>query len=150
MLEQRLEQEIKAALLAGDQTTATTLRGLKSVLLNVKVAEGKRDTGLSDDQVIAIFSKEAKKRQESADMYVQGGNQSRADAELTEKALIETYLPKQLDEAAVMQVVDQTIKELGVTDIKGLGQVIGAVKVKTAGAADGAVIASLVKDRLSQ
>lgn len=150
MLEQRLEQEIKAALLAGDQTTATTLRGLKSVLLNVKVAEGKRDTGLSDDQVIAIFSKEAKKRQESADMYVQGGNQSRADAELTEKTLIETYLPKQLDEAAVMQVVDQTVKELGVTDIKGLGQVIGAVKVKTAGAADGAVIARLVKDRLSQ
>lgn len=150
MLEQRLEQEIKAALLAGDQITATTLRGLKSALLNVKVAEGKRDTGLGDEQVIAIFSKEAKKRQESADMYLQGGRPEKADAELAEKALIETYLPKQLDEAAIAQIIEATVNELGVSDMKGLGQVIAAVKTKTAGAADGGLIARLVKERLSQ
>ncbi|MDB5169891.1 MAG: hypothetical protein JWN82_287 [Candidatus Saccharibacteria bacterium] len=150
MLEQRLEQEIKAALIGGDSVKVTTLRGLKSVLLNVKVAEGTRDTPMSDDQIIAIFSKEAKKRQESADLYVQGGNQPMADAELTEKALIETYLPAQLDEAAIAAVVDATITELGVSTMQGMGQVIGTVKVKTAGAADGGVIARLVKERLSQ
>ena len=150
MLEQRLEQEIKAALLAGDSVKATTLRGLKATLLNVKVAEGTRDQAMADEQVITIFSKEAKKRQESADLYVQGGNQPMADAELAEKALIETYLPAQLDEATIAAVVDQTIAELGVSGMQAMGQVIGAVKAKTAGAADGGIIARLVKERLGQ
>lgn len=150
MLEQRLEQEIKAALLAGDSVKATTLRGLKSVILNVKVAEGTRNTAMPDEQIIALFGKEAKKRQESAELYAQGGNQAKADAELAEKALIETYLPAQLDEAAVAAVIDETIAELGVNDMKGMGPVIASVKTKTAGAADGGVIARLVKERLSQ
>ncbi|HEY1063682.1 MAG TPA: GatB/YqeY domain-containing protein [Candidatus Saccharimonadales bacterium] len=150
MLEQRLEQDIKAALLAGDSVKATTLRGLKATLLNVKVAEGTRDQAMSDDQVIAIFSKEAKKRQESADLYVQGNNPTMAEAELAEKAIIETYLPEQLDEAAITTVIDETIAELGVGGVQAMGQVIGAVKAKTAGAADGGVIARLVKERLSQ
>src|SRR5437870_5728591 len=101
MLENKLEQDIKDALLAGNSQKVTTLRTLKSALLNVKVAEGKRESGLSDDEVIAIFSKEAKKRQESADLYQQGGDATRAAAELTEKAIIEEYLPAQLSEAEV-------------------------------------------------
>jgi uncharacterized protein len=149
MLEERLEQDIKAALLAGESVKVTTLRGLKSTLLNVKVAEGTRDKAMTDEQVIAIFSKEAKKRQESADLYVQGGNQTSADAELAEKALIETYLPAQLDEAEVVKIVDETISELGAVDMKGMGPVIAAVKTKTAGAAEGALVARLVKERLS-
>lgn len=150
MLEQRLEQDIKSALLAGDSVKATTLRGLKATLLNVKVAEGTRNQEMSDEQIIGLFSKEAKKRQESADLYVQGGNQVKADQELTEKTIIETYLPAQLDEAAIASVVDETIAELGATDMKSMGQVIGAVKAKTAGTADGGVIAKLVKERLGQ
>lgn len=149
MLEERLEQDIKAALLSGDSVTVTTLRGLKATLLSAKVANGTRGSVMPDEEVIAIFSKEAKKRQESADLYEQGGNQAMADAERAEKALIETYLPAQLDEAAIVEVVEATIIELGVADMKGMGQVIAAVKAKTAGAADGAVIARLVKERLS-
>src|ERR1700752_3547961 len=99
MLEQRLEQDIKTALLAGDKSRALTLRGLKAALLNVKVATGKRESGLTDAEVLPILSKEAKKRQESADLYQQGGNQEKAEAELTEKAIIEEYLPAQLSEA---------------------------------------------------
>lgn len=150
MLEQRLEQEIKAALIAGDSIKVTTLRGLKAVMLNVKVAEGTRDTVMSDEQIIGLFAKEVKKRQESADMYVQGGNQAMADAELTEKALIETYLPAQLDEAAIITIVDQTITELGAAGMQSMGPVMASVKAKTAGAADGSMIARLVKERLSQ
>lgn len=149
MLEERLEQDIKAALLSGDSVTVTTLRGLKAVLLSTKVANGTRGSVMSDEDVIAIFSKEAKKRQESADLYEQGGNQAMADAERAEKRLIETYLPAQLDEAAIAAVVEATITELGVADMKGMGPVIASVKAKTAGAADGAVIARLVKERLS-
>ena len=113
MLEQRLEQDIKSALLAGNSARVTTLRGLKSAVLNVKVAEGKRDSGLSDDEVIAIFSKEAKKRQESAALYSQGGDETRASAELSEKAIIEEYLPAQLSEAEVAAIVDEIIANTG-------------------------------------
>ena len=148
MLEQQLEQDIKTALLAGDATRVMTLRGLKSTLLNVKVATGKRESGLSDEEVLPVFSKEAKKRQESADLYRQGGNQAKADAELAEKAIIEAYLPAQLGEAEIAKLVDEAISQTGASGQKAMGQVIGAVRAQTAGSADGAAIARLVKEKL--
>lgn len=148
-LEETLEQDIKTALLAGDSSKVTTLRGLKSALLNVKVAEGKRDSGLSDDEVLAILAKEAKKRQESADLYIQGGDQTRADNELAEKAIIEAYLPAQLSEAEITELVTQVIAELGVSGPQAMGQVIGQVKARAGASADGALIAQIVKSQLS-
>lgn len=148
MLEQKLEQDIKTALLAGDKTKVTTLRGLKAVLLNVKVATGKRDEGLSDDEVLAQFSKQAKQRQESADLYKQGGNVEKADAELTEKALIETYLPTQLSETEIADLIDKVISETGASGQSAMGQVIGEVKKRAGAAADGSIIARLAKEKL--
>lgn len=147
-LEQRLEQDIKDALLSGDKTRATTLRGLKAVLLNVKVAEGKRESGLSDQEVQAVLAKESKKRQESADLYGQGGNQDRADAELAEKAVIDAYLPAQLSEADIAKLADDVIARTGAAGPQAMGQVIGQVKAKAGAAADGAVIARIVKEKL--
>lgn len=150
MLEQQLEQDIKAAMLAKQADKVTTLRGLKAAILSVKVAQGTRGEDMPDDQVITLLSKEAKKRQESADLYLQGGNQPKADAELAEKAIIEAYLPEQMDEADILACVDDVIAELEAKDIKAMGQVIGMVKKKVGAAADGAVVARLVKQRLSQ
>lgn len=148
MLEQQLEQDIKAALLAGDSTKTTTLRGLKASLLNVKVAQGKRDSGLSDEEVLKVFAKEAKQRQESADMYVQGGSQDKADAELVEKAIIEAYLPAQLSEDEIGKLIDAAIAASGASGPQAMGQVIGQVKAQAGASADGAVIARLVKEKL--
>lgn len=148
MLEQQLEQDIKAALLAGDSTKTTTLRGLKASLLNVKVAQGKRDSGLSDEEVLKVFAKEAKQRQESADMYVQGGSQDKADAELVEKAIIEAYLPAQLSEDEISKLIDEAIAASGASGQQAMGRVIGQVKAKAGASADGAVIARLVKEKL--
>jgi hypothetical protein len=148
MLEQKIEQDIKTALLAGDSRRVSTLRGLKAVLLNVKVATGKRESGLSDEEVLTQLSKQAKQRQESADMYVQGGDQSRADAELAEKAIIEAYLPAQLSEAEITKLIDEVITETGASGQAAMGQVIGQVKQKAGAAADGSVIARLVKEKL--
>jgi uncharacterized protein YqeY len=148
MLEEKLEQDIKAALLAGDSKKATTLRGLKSTLLNIKVATGKRETGLGDDEVIAAFAKEAKKRQESADLYKQGGNEAKADDELAEKAIIEGYLPEQLSEEELVELIDQVISETGASGPQAMGQVIGQVKAKAGATADGGLIAKLVKEKL--
>lgn len=149
MLERRLDDDIKTALLAGDKQLATTLRGLKSVLLNVKVATGKRDSGLTDDEVLPILAKQAKQRQESADMYAQGGSPDRAEAELAEKAIIESYLPKQLAEDEIKIMVAEVIASSGASDMSAMGQVIGQVKQKAGASADGAVIARLVKEALS-
>ena len=148
MLEQRLEDDIKTALLAHDSERATTLRTIKSVLLSVKVNTGKRDSGLTDDEVITIFAKEAKKRQESADLYVQGGSQDRADKELAEKAIIETYLPAQLSEADVIKLVEAAIADTPEQGNAAIGQIIGKVKAQAGASADGALIAKLVRERL--
>lgn len=148
MLEEQIEKDLKTALLARDSQKVTTLRGLKSVLLNEKVAKGKRESGLSDDEVLATLGKEAKKRQESADLYVQGGDQNRADNELAEKKIIEVYLPEQLSEDEIAAMVDEVITATGAEGQQAMGQVIGQVKQKAGAAADGAVIARIVKEKL--
>lgn len=148
MLKRRIEQDLKTALLAGDKQRATVLRGLKSAILYVEVAKGLREQGLPDEEIITLLYKEAKKRQESADLYAKGGSEDRQTTELAEKAIIEEYLPKQLDETEIAAVIDTVIADLGITSSQAMGQVIGAVKQRTAGATDGALIARLVKERL--
>lgn len=149
MIKDKLTQDLKTALLAKDSDRATLIRGLKSAILYAEVAEGIRDTGLSDEACIAIFQKEAKKRQESADMYSKGGAPDRAAKELAEKRLIEDYLPQQLSEAEISEIIDGIVAEMGMVDVKSMGQVIGAVKAQTKGSADGAIIAKLVKEKLT-
>lgn len=148
MLKQQLEQDLKAALLGGDKDRVTTLRGLKSIILYEEVAKGAREDGLTDEAILVLFAKEAKKRQESADLYVQGDNQPKADAELAEKAIIEGYLPKQMDDDELSAIVEAVIAGFGDITPQAMGQVIGQVKQKTEGRADGARIAKAVKERL--
>jgi uncharacterized protein YqeY len=137
-------------MLSGDSLRVETLRGLKSVILYADVATKKRDTGgVDDDEVLTLLAKEVKKRQESADLYVQGGSQERADKELAEKAIIEAYLPAQMSEEEITTIIDAIIAEQGAEGMQAMGKVIGAVKAKTGNSADGSVIARLVKERLN-
>jgi uncharacterized protein YqeY len=149
-LEATLDQDLKAALLSHDAPTVSTLRMLKSALLYAKVAAGSKGSELDDDTVISIFSKEAKKRQESADLFARGGNRAKADAELAEKATIEKYLPAQLSEDEVKTLVDEVVSALPDADPSKMGQIIGQVRAKAGAAADGGTIARLVKERLAQ
>lgn len=150
MLKVRLDQDVKTALLAGDMVLVTTLRGLKSVILYAEVAKGTRNDGLSDEEIVALFSKEAKKRQESADLYLRGGNEEKAQAELSEKAVIEQYLPSQISDEELSRIVDEAIAESGATGLQMMGQVIGTVKRKVGAGADGGRVAMLVKQKLVQ
>jgi len=143
-----INQDLKQAMLAGDKILVTTLRGLKSALLYAEVAKGLREQGLPDQQVIELLGKEAKKRQESVDLYTQGGSPERAEAELAEKKVIEKYLPAQLSEAAVRELVTDVIAEIGATDMTAMGSVMTAVKERTQGTADGALIANIVREAL--
>lgn len=145
-LKTQLDQALKTALLGGDSFTATTIRGLKSAILYAEVAAKKRDTGLTEDEIITLFYKEAKKRQESADFYVQGKSQERADKELREKALIEAFLPAQITDEDLFAMVDEA---MAANQGAQMGQIIGAVKQKAGSSVDGGRIAAAVKQRLS-
>ncbi|HEX8762238.1 MAG TPA: GatB/YqeY domain-containing protein [Candidatus Saccharimonadales bacterium] len=150
MLKQQIEQDLKQALLSGDKDRATTLRGLKSVILYAEVAEGIRDSGLPDDKIIALFAKEAKKRQESADFFVKGGSEERATKELAEKEIIESYLPKQLSDEGLWAIVDAAIIETEADGPGAMGKVISVVKQKVGAQADGGRVANAVKERLTR
>lgn len=148
-IKEQIENDIKQAMLSGDKTLTTTLRTVKSAALNLEVANGSREQGLSDAEFIDLLTKEAKRRQESADMYTHGGSPERAEAELAEKAVIEKYLPTQLSDEELSTLVNDVINELGVSGPQAMGQVIGEVKKRSAGQADGGRIASLVKAGLA-
>lgn len=149
-IKERIDADLKTALLGGDKVMATTLRTLKSAILYAEVAKGNRDVGLSDDEVIDIFTKEAKKRQESADLYTQGGSPDKAAAELAEKEVIAKYLPAQLSDDELKQVIDEVVTAMGAAGPQAMGQVIGGVKAKVGATAEGAKIAQFVKERLAQ
>jgi len=147
-LKELIDQDLKAALLGGDRTKVDTLRGLKSVILYDEVAKGKKDTGISDTEIITLLQKEVKKRQESADLYLSGGDSARSTQELTEKAIIEAYLPKGLTDVELDKLVDDIINQMDNPDVSQMGKIITAAKEKSGGAADGAMLAKLVKEKL--
>lgn len=147
-IKDQIDSDIKQAMLAGNKTLVTTLRSLKSAILYVEVARGSRDEGLSDIEATEVLSKEAKKRQESADMYVQGNNPERAQAEIDEKLIIEKYLPAQLSDEELKNLVEDVIKEIKIEDNKNMGIIISEVKKRSNGQADGGRIAQIVKDSL--
>lgn len=148
-IKEQLEKDIKTAMLAGEKTLVTTLRGLKSVILYAEVASGDREAGLPEEQVISLLQKEAKKRQESADLYRTGNNIEKAEHEEAEKKVIDQYLPQQLSEEDVRSLVEEEATKMGTPTLQQMGQLIGAVKQASGGAADGALIARLVKERLA-
>lgn len=149
-LKQRINDDIKTALLSGNRFTAETLRGLKAAILNEEVAKGKRDDGLDDVAVEQIIAKEIKKRHESAALYEKGDRQESADAERAEADVLQAYLPEQASEMEIQTVIDEIVSTTGATGPQAMGSVIGAVKGRFGSAADGATIARLVKETLQK
>lgn len=148
-LKAQLDNDLKAALLGGDRFRAEVLRGLKAVILNEEVAQGKRDEGLDDTTIQTLIVREVKKRADSATQYQAAGRPELVEAEQAESKVIEAYLPEQASEADIQDVIDETIAAMGVSGPQAMGQVIGAVKGKLGNAADGGTIARLVKQALS-
>lgn len=150
MIKQTIDQDIKSAMLAGEKDTVLALKTLKSAILYAEVAAGKRDEGLPDADVIALLQKELKKRGEAAQLYEKGGNAKSAAWERFEEGVIKKYLPQQLNEAEINVLIDEAIAELNIElNNQAMGRIIGSVKEKSKGAADGGLVARLVKARLT-
>ncbi len=148
-IKQSIEKDLKTALLSGDKEKATVLRGLKSVILNAEISQNKRDTCLDDETITTLLSKEVKSRIESAELYSQGGSPDRAQKELAEKNIIESYLPAQLSDQELLNFIVEAVAQTQATSMADMGKVIGLVKSQVGGQADGSRIARLVKEQLS-
>jgi uncharacterized protein YqeY len=149
-LKQRIADDLKAALLGGDRFVASVLRGLKAAILNEEVAQGKREEGLDEATIEQIIAKEVKKRNESTVLYEQGGRPELAQTEQKEADVLRQYLPKQLSEQELETIVAETIHSLGVQGSAAMGQVMGTVKKRVGTAADGSMLAKIVKQSLSK
>src|SRR5579871_2509392 len=141
-LQERVSQEIKAAMLAKDADRLSALRMLKSALGYAQI-ERKTDQ-LPDADVIAIVQKEVKKRRDSVEQFEKGGRPELAVKEKQEITVLETFLPAAMTPEELETLVKSTIQELGATCKKDMGPVIKAVQVKAAGRADGKTVSGIV------
>lgn len=145
-IEEKVQNDMKAAMLAKDQPRLESIRAVKAVLLLLKTSP----EGLTEDSAMKALQKEVKKRKESAEIYTTQGRQDLADVELFQAGVIEAYLPKQMDEAELRTALEQLISETGATSAADMGKVMGAATKKFAGKADGKLISAIVKDLLSK
>lgn len=148
MLKDTINADLKTAMLSGDKTRVEVLKMLKSALLYKEVELGVRDSGLTEDQAIEVLIKEAKKRQDAAEMYQKAGNNVKAEAELSEQAVTRQYLPAQMSDEDLTTIVDQVLASSGEVSMKDMGRIIGAVKVTVGNTADGSRISMIVKQKL--
>ena len=148
-LKEQINNDLKAALLGGDRFVGDTLRNLKAAILNEEVAQGKRDTGLSDEDIEKVIAREVKKRNESITIYEQNGRPELAETERKEAEVLAKYLPEQLSEDEIRAIVVAKVAELGASGTQAMGQVIGALKQQLGNTADGATLAKIVKETLA-
>ena len=149
-LKERITSEMKAALLGGNRFRGDVLRNVKAAILNEEVSLGKRDEGLSDAEVEKVLAREVKKRIESAELYRSNGRIELAESEEKEAAILREFLPEQLSKAEVVAIVEDVVASTNDVSMQKIGQVIGAVKQKVGNAADGALIARIVKEKLTK
>ena len=147
-LEEKINQDIKAAMIAKDNAKLRGLRAIKAAILLAKTEKGGSED-LSEDTEIKVLQKLVKQRKESAEIYKTQNREDLYQIEVEEQNVIEEYLPKQLDRAEVESIIRQIIQETRATSDKDNGKVMGAANQKLAGQADGRTISEVVKSLLS-
>jgi len=137
---ERVQEDTRAAMKAGERERVGTLRMLASSLQQDR-KEGKGDA-------VAVLHRERKKRIEAAEAFESGGRADRAEAERFEAALIEAYLPEQVSDEELDRIVVAAIESTGASDVKEMGKVIGVVMGQVHGRADGKRVSTMVRERL--
>ena len=143
-----ISNDIKEAMKARDKVRLDTLRNIKKVFIEAKTAPGANDV-LEDVDALKILAKLAKQGKESAVTYIQQNRQDLADAELSQVAVIEEYLPKQMSESEIEDTVKKIIENTSAQGMKDMGKVMGIATKQMAGMADGRVISAIVQRLLA-
>jgi uncharacterized protein YqeY len=147
-LKEKLQNDLTEAMRARDEVRSSTIRMVLTAIKNEEVS-GKEARDLSDAEVITVLSREAKKRREAAEAFEQAGANDRAANEKAEGVIIAEYLPAQLSEAELKDLIASAIAETGATGPQQMGLVMKSIQPKIAGRADGGIVSSLVKAALS-
>lgn len=147
-LEERINQDIKAAMMAKEKVKLEALRAIKSAILLAKT-DGEHKDSLSTDVEMKILQKQYKQRKDAAEQYIQAGRQELADKELEEAAFIEEYLPKMLSAEELKAELVKIIEQVGAKAPSDMGKVMGVASKALAGKADGKAISEMVKQILA-
>lgn len=147
-LENRINADIKSAMMAKESQKLEALRGIKAALLLAKTSKEAVNGEITEEAGLKIIQKLVKQRQESAEIYKANGRADLADQELYQAGIIEAYLPKQMSEDEIKSGIQNIITNLGATSLKDMGKVMGAASKEFAGKADNKMIAELVKKLL--
>lgn len=148
-LKDRMRVDLTAAIKGRDEVRSSTLRMLLTAITNAEVA-GKSQVELSDDDIVTVLSTEAKKRREAATAFDEGGRSAMADKERAELVVIGDYLPAQLSEAEIVEIVTRAVEQTGAAGegMKAMGKVMGIVSPQVKGKADGSQVAAEVRRQL--
>lgn len=150
MIQKQVKDEIIVAMKAKDSLKVETFRGLSAAFTNELVATKRKPTDeLSDDEALTVIRREVKKRKEAADAFEKGGRADAAEKERAEQALLEVFLPAMMSEEEVQKVVEAKKAELGVSEKKDMGRLMGAVMQELKGKAEGDVVKSAVDNALT-
>ncbi len=147
-LKEKLQSDLTAAMRARDEVKSSTIRMVLTAIKNEEVS-GKEARDLTDAEIITVLSREAKKRREAAEAFEQAGAADRAAAEKAEGVVIAEYLPKQLSESEIKELIAAAIAETGAAGPAQMGLVMKSLQPKIAGKADGGLVSGLVKAALS-
>ena len=139
---------MKEAMKAKDQNALASLRAIKSAILLAQTETGSKEE-LSEDQELKILQKLVKQRKDSAAIFKEQGREDLAEPELAQAEVISKFLPEQLSEEEVANLVEEIIANTGASSMKDMGKVMGQASAKLAGKADGKLISTIVKSKLS-
>ena len=148
-IKETLQKDLIEAIRGRNEITSGTIRMVLTAITNEEVA-GKEARVLSDEEVITVLSREAKKRREAAEAFETAGRADKSALEKSEGEVIARYLPAQLSEADIAAIIAEAIASTGAQGPADMGKVMGAVKPKIAGKADGGVVSALVKAALNK
>ncbi|MCB9820608.1 GatB/YqeY domain-containing protein [Candidatus Nomurabacteria bacterium] len=144
-LQNDIKEQIKQALMAKDQTRLSTVRGISSAITNTLVAKGKTPQDeLSDEEVLEVITKLAKQRKDSISQFEAGGRTDLVESEKAELAVLKEFLPEEMSEDAIKEVIEKYKSDLGIDDPSKKGMLLGVVMKELKGKADGNVVKSLV------
>ena len=149
-LKDRVTEDIKAAMKAKEKVRLETVRNIKKVILeeDVNAREAGKES-LTETQEMDLLARLAKQRRDSIKQYTQAGRQELADQEAAELAIIEGYLPKQLSDDEISQIIDEVIVQVGASSAKDMGKVMGPAMQQLKGKADGKKVQEIVKTKLN-
>ncbi len=142
--EEKINADVKAAMLAKDSKKLEALRAIKNVVIILKTSP----EGISDDSIMKTIAKEVKKRKESADIFTKQNRADLAEVELFQANIMEQYLPKQLSNDEIKAELQKIISQVGATSAADMGKVMGVASKAFAGKADNKIVSQLVKELL--